>query len=495
MTSKPDIGSYVKIGDTVEYVIEIENSGDIEASFTIQDTVSEYLEIYEIYENEKLKLQTQDISKEDTFTYKIDNDFKNMVRLKVGEKAKIKIVAKVKDIQEEFKIKTISNSATSFLSADPNIKAITPEITHLIEGNIKDNPEPPSNPDDPGNEDNTQYIISGIAWLDEDMNGQKDSGEKLLQDINVKLFDINKNSVAKDENGQLYQMKTNSSGEYVFTQIAKGEYIVIFEYDTSKYEPTTYMKQGVPESQNSNVILKKLTLDGKEQTSAVTDTINLTSNVANINIGLKEIKIFDLALDKYINRIVVQNSKGTKAYDYKDSVFQKIEIHSKQLKTSTVVIEYSIKVKNKGEVAGYASSIVDYLPDGLTFSSELNPNWYLSNKNLYNKSLANEKINPGEEKELKLILTKTMTENNTGLINNRAELAQTFNEYGLKDINSTENNQIKGENDLGSADVIISVATGARTFMNIILIILNIALVIMIVQLRKKKKTNEKGRR
>jgi len=167
-------------------------------------------------------------------------------------------------------------------------------------------------------------------------------------------------------------------------------------------------------------------------------------------------------------------------------VFQKIEIHSKQLKTSTVVIEYSIKVKNKGEVAGYASSIVDYLPDGLTFSSELNPNWYLSGNNLYSKGLANEKINPGEEKELKLILTKTMTEDNTGLINNRAELAETYNEYGLKDINSTENNQIKGENDLGSADLIIIPSTGGRTMIYVILISINAVLIGMAIYLIMK---------
>ena len=41
-------------------------------------------------------------------------------------------------------------------------------------------------------------------------------------------------------------------------------------------------------------------VDGKEVTTAVTDKLNVTSDVFNINIGLKENLIFDLQLNKYI---------------------------------------------------------------------------------------------------------------------------------------------------------------------------------------------------
>ena len=36
-----------------------------------------------------------------------------------------------------------------------------------------------------------------------------------------------------------------------------------------------------------------------------------------------------------------------------------------------------------------------------------------------------------------------MTQDNTGLINNRAEIYETYNEYGNLDIDSTPNNQAK----------------------------------------------------
>lgn len=42
------------------------------------------------------------------------------------------------------------------------------------------------------------------------------------------------------------------------------------------------------------------------------------------------------------------------------------------------VTEYKIKVTNEGNVAGYAKNIVDYMPKGMQFISELNPSWYIA---------------------------------------------------------------------------------------------------------------------
>ena len=197
---------------------------------------------------------------------------------------------------------------------------------------------------------------------------------------------------------------------------------------------------------------------------------------------------YDMELDKYISRIVVQNKKGTKTYEYNDSTFAKVEIAPKDLEGTLVILEYTIKVKNTGEIPGYINNIVDYLPSGLTFSSELNSNWYLSGKYLYTKSLENEKINPGEEREVKLILTKTMSENNTGLINNRAEIYETYNEYGNMDIDSIPNNQVDSEDDFGSVDVIIGIKTGGTIIIYIILTIINLCLIFIAIKMMIKNK-------
>ena len=96
-------------------------------------------------------------------------------------------------------------------------------------------------------------------------------------------------------------------------------------------------------------------------------------------------------------------------------------------------------------------NIVDYMPQTLNFNSSMNSDWYMSGNSLYNKSLANTKIEPGETKEVTLVLTKTMTDSNTGLVNNKAEIIDSSNELGIQGKTSQK----------GSANVIISVSTGA----------------------------------
>ena len=149
---------------------------------------------------------------------------------------------------------------------------------------------------------------------------------------------------------------------------------------------------------------------------------------------------------------------------------------SKQLSNTSVVVEYKIKVTNDGEVAGYIKKIQDYVSSDFKFSSELNKDWYQSGSDLYNNSLANVKLEPGQSKEITLILTKQMTENNTGLINNTAEIAESYNEQGLKDNDSTEGNRVKGEDDMGSADLILSIKTGQ--VVETILVILSTIIII-----------------
>ena len=351
---------------------------------------------------------------------------------------------------------------------------------------LKDKTNNEVTPGDPNEAPKENYSISGLAWLDTNRDGDKDGGEITLSGIKVKLYSVLNANYLTDNNGNIIETTTNNNGEYKFDNVEKGEYIVLFEYDKEKYEPTIYLAQYVDEINNSNAILKTLTINGQELTLAVTDKINVQNNVSNINIGLKEKLIFDLELNKYISKIVVQNSKNTKSYEYDNKTFGKVEIHRKQINGSLVVLEYTIKVKNTGEIAGYAKNIVDYLSSGLTFSSELNKDWYLSGNHLYTKGLENIEINPGEEKEIKLILTKTMTNESAGLINNRAEIYQDYNKYGEIDIDSTPNNQVKDEDDMGYVDVIIGTSTGGSNIINIILVIINLVLIAIAVKLMIK---------
>ena len=183
-----------------------------------------------------------------------------------------------------------------------------------------------------------------------------------------------------------------------------------------------------------------------------------------------------MSLKKGISLVQVSNKKGTSSYRFDNTDTAQVQIDGKYMAGSVVAITYTFTIKNEGAVSGYINKVVDYKSKELSFSSTLNPEWYQdTNGDLYNTSLAKKELKPGETAELSLILTKTMTSENTGLTNNTAELAEVSNDLGLKDINSTPGNKNTKENDFGKADIIIAVKTGGILFYGgIVLIVLAI---------------------
>ena len=94
-----------------------------------------------------------------------------------------------------------------------------------------------------------------------------------------------------------------------------------------------------------------------------------------------------------------------------------------------------------------------------------------------------------ETKELTLVLTKTMNENNTGLTNNTAEIVETYNSLGVEDADSVPGDR-KGD-DYSSANVIISVSTGAAvSYVSLTLSIIAIIAVGAYIATRKILKEN-----
>ena len=131
------------------------------------------------------------------------------------------------------------------------------------------------------------------------------------------------------------------------------------------------------------------------------------------------------------------------------------------------------------------------MPNDLNFSSEINKQWYKSTDgNIHTTALAKELINPNETKEIKLILTKTMTEENTGLTTNKAEIAKATNEASIPDKDSTPGNNASGEDDISTAELIISIRTGIGFTIGIITAIIAIAVAGGIFYARKRKEAN-----
>ena len=469
---------YVSDGDKITYKIVVKNNSanDLE-NVNIDNVLSNSVYLEKVTRNDKtLSEENYKIEKNDETAQKT---LRLADELKSGETVTYNLETEVISVDENNEVEQIVNE-TYLNYATANIQ--TAKVEHILKNTTDDNSNNGNNSGNNGNNNSngnqngsastSTYMLSGTAWIDENENGQKDATEKLLEGIKVKLLDATTNEYAKDSNGNVIETTTNSEGFYAFTKVAKGQYLVVFEYDTTAYKVTGYEVSGAEQGNTSKVIEKTLTIDGKETKVGVTEKIDLTTNVASINIGLVPAKKYDMQLDKYVSKVTVQNSK-TVSTDYTDAKLAKQEINAKEVNSTTVVVEYTIRVTNKGEVAGYIRKIADYLSSDYKFSSELNKDWYQDGSNVYCTSLADTKINPGESKDVKLTVIKQMKENNTGLVNNTAEILSSYNELGLTDINSTEGNKVKGENDMSSADVIISIKTG-QVITTIVLVITTI---------------------
>lgn len=319
--------------------------------------------------------------------------------------------------------------------------------------NIINNKPNDTNQDSSDTKPLAKYAISGIAWLDENKDGQRDSNEKLLNGIKVSLIDVSTSKVIQN-------VETDSNGKYVFNSVEVGKYVVAFSYDNTIYELTSYRASGVSDDKNSDVI--------KSETSkmAVTSQIEVKDrNITNIDIGLISNSIFDLKVSKYLDKAIVTTKKGTTEYDVDNKDIAKVEIKSKEMKNSTVKLEYKIVIENVGNVEGYAKQIVDYLEQGYEFDEKDNSLWYLGNDGLlYTNNLDNVSLAPGEKREFKLVLSKKLDEPKTIIASNKIELTSSFCKANL-----TEGK----DNNTSIQTTFISVATG-RTIQYIAFIMFTI---------------------
>lgn len=446
----------VEDGANVIYTTTIKNTGTNIANAIFREAIPEGLilnAVYLVKDGEKTDItETAKV-----VTNKVEVFYS--MQLDANEQAQI-ILDTVVD-----KILTSNNTIESYATVEYNAKTMeTEKITLKIKS---DTEKPGENPGEtPGEnpaEEEKLYNISGNAWLDGNGNGCDDPREEKIADIDVMLLNIEKGELLKDAEGKDIIVTTNSLGEYRFTNIPVGKYLAIFRYDSDKYEPTEYQKTGISESDNSNVIEKEAIIYGETVIVGVTDTINvLSSDITNINIGLRIKEKFDLKLEKTITKITVQNDEGTKQYDIKDKNIAKVEIAAKYFENSTIIVDYKIKVTNEGNVDGYAKDIIDYIPTGMKFNSEINSDWYESSDGyIHTNKLEEELIKVGETKELTITLIKTTKQQGAETIANDAEIGESRSVNLNEDFDSIAANKNIEEDDMSTAKLVISIKTGA----------------------------------
>lgn len=473
---------YVKEKEQITFTYDLENNSNVYVrNINFKNIIPEGMKIVNakvVKTGYELDI-TRNVTNGNSLETKINSLNKN-------EKITVKVTMEAELLPDGVTEKEITNYAV--ISGDMfeeitsnSVKATVEynkEAHDLVDGPTTDKPQKEG-----------RYIISGTAWVDSNKNGQRDEEEQILPKVEVRLLNKNTNEIVKDiDSGADKVTQTSSNGEYRFTNLTKGEYIVVFVYNYAKYDLTSYRVNGVQNSVNSDFINTNMNINGKEQTVAISDLIIIDKeNARNIDIGLIESDKSDLRLDKYISRITLTYGKTVKTYDYENAKLAKVEIPAKELSNATVIIDYKIVVTNEGAKANYVKKVVDYIPKDMKFNSELNTDWYEStNGDLYNSSLANTKLESGKSAELTLTLTRKMTDKNVGIVNNNAELYEVYNEEGALDIDSTPANKVNGEDDMSAADVVISVKTGdVVIYTAIISVIICVALGVSIYYIRK----------
>lgn len=464
---------YVKENENITFEYVVTNTSDVYCSdFTFENIVPEGMKIIQV--ETIIDGQSTKIGNYGEDKIVINKTFKQKQTIK------FRVTMQANLLPQGTTQKDIENYANiygqGFDKKESNKVKVTIEYNSEI--NRGEEGEEPSNPNNPTD---IKKIISGIAWIDQNADGERNDNEQVLSGVEVRLLNKQTNEVVKTT-------KTSSTGEYAFTEIEQGEYLVVILYNSSKYDLTQYKKNNISQSTNSDFINVKMNIEGKEQTVAISDTIRITnSNIRNIDIGLIESEKSDMRIDKYISSVTVTYGNTVKTYNYDNLKIAKVEIPAKELKNATVIVLYKIVVTNEGAIGNYVRKVVDYTPKDMKFNSELNKDWYqASNGDVFNSSLANTKIESGESKELYLTLTKNMTENNTGIVNNNAEIYEVYNEEGKEDIDSTPANKVNNEDDMSSADLVISVKTGdAIIYTMIISSLICIALGVSIYYIRK----------
>ena len=174
------------------------------------------------------------------------------------------------------------------------------------------------------------------------------------------------------------------------------------------------------------------------------------------------VKYFDLSLEKdLVKVIVIEDGVTREVASTKD--LMKVEIHRNKISSTTVKFVYNITVKNEGEIAGYASEITDYIPDGLEFVAADNPNWAQeSNTVISTRALENTLLEPGKTASVQVTLKWVNSESNMGQKVNVAEISEDKNDSDTPDVDSTPDNRVSTEDDIDDAPVILSVSTGAE---------------------------------
>ena len=205
------------------------------------------------------------------------------------------------------------------------------------------------------------------------------------------------------------------------------------EYETEAKEFEYYTLIESPEEPNGT--MKVEIVKDEEGNDIVNNTIELYYYY--------EAKPFNIGVEKEITGIIVNGERRTPT----NGKLEKVEIYRKSTESTSVQVEYKIKVSNTGEVSGNAT-IEENIPEGMSLAN--NDGTWEEQEGKLIKVIP--ELGAGETKEYTVLLNWEQTGENMGEKANEVKLVETGNVPGFVDNNDKDNTS--------NANIIISVETG-----------------------------------
>ena len=317
---------------------------------------------------------------------------------------------------------------------------------------------------------NSKYSLGGKVWLDSNRDGIA-SNESNISDINVYLYKLE----IKDST-LVNSTKTDSDGNYVFSDVEEGNYYIVFDYDNNEYSITKYNASASINSITSMCSKKALDVNGNTKFYALSEKISLNSDVNNINLGLTPKSVFDFSIKSTIEQVYIKYSDEYKEYSFgEEDSLPKVEINRKKAENSVVTMKICVEVENIGNISGYIIQLKEVLPDGFQLDEKQNMNWTAGKDNsFYYSGLAKERIEPSETKRIYLIVYKNIGDSSLGTFNNEVSIEETSNDELVEETNIENNNS--------SQSFILSISTGAATYVLLAcLLILVLAFIVIMI--------------
>ncbi len=406
-----------------------------------------------------------------------DNDYEDLTTVeKEFDLSLQKFITKVNDTEIKDRVPSVSKDSNGKVQIVGNSEPLAVENNNLItytirvynEGNIAGYAEEISDDLPKGlefvidNEINKKY-----GWVLYDKNGNETTD--LSQAVMVKTDYLSKEkSESRGEDCLLKPFDSNGDAKDISYQDVQ----IVFK-----------VVESIAKENEGRIIINTAEIydDADENGDPIEDIDSTPGNDKDGEDDIDQekvyVKYFDLALQKDLVKIIITEDGTTREISVASTDgLQKVEIHRKKLNSTTVKFVYNITVKNEGEIAGYATEVTDYIPEGLEFIPEENSQWTQASSNVITtNALANTRLEPGQTASVQVVLKWINDENNMGIKNNIAEISKDDNDSDTPDIDSTPNNRVETEDDIDNAEVMLSISTGkAPTYIGLTTIVLAI---------------------